>query len=360
MKSQLRTISPYKPGKRIEDVQHELGLEKVEKLASNENPFGNSPKVKEAVEAVISGLAYYPDGYAADLRTVLSRHLGVKETQLIFGNGTDELVHLLSRAMLYPGKNTVMADPTFPNYKRNALIEGAEVREVPLIEGRHDLEGMLQQIDENTGLVWICNPNNPTGVYITDSELRYFLERVSEDVLIVVDEAYIEYVTAEDFPQTIDLLDQYPNLLITRTFSKAYGLAGLRIGYGISHENVIQLLEPARDPFNVSLVAQTAAIAALNDQAFVEKAVEENNKGKEQYYAFCKENGLNFYPTQGNFILIDLNVSGDVVFDYLLKRGYIVRSGEALGCPTAVRITIGSEAQNAGVIQCLKDFIDGK
>jgi len=358
LKSQLRHILPYKPGKRIEDVQQELGLTHVEKLASNENPFGSSPHVQAAITNVINGLSYYPDGYATALREALSDHLGVQPGQLIFGNGTDELIHLFSRAMLYPGKNAVMATPTFPNYKRNALIEGAEAREVPLKDGRHDLEGMLREVDENTGLIWICNPNNPTGVYVTADEFSAFMARVPEQVIVVVDEAYREYVTAADFPETLQMIDQYPNLIITRTFSKAYGLAGLRIGYGIAQDALIHELEPAREPFNVSSVAQAAALAALSDQAFIARTVEENNKGKQQYYAFCEEAGLAYYPTEGNFILIEFGISGDRIFDYLQRRGYIVRSGVQLGVPTAVRITIGSAEQNSGVIRCLKEFLN--
>ncbi|MGV3488092.1 MAG: histidinol-phosphate transaminase [Tuberibacillus sp.] len=358
LKSQLSTIMPYKPGKRIEEVQRELGLKSVEKLASNENPFGYSPKVKSALEEVLLGLSFYPDGYATDLREALSSHLGVKAEQLIFGNGTDELVHLFSRSVLYPGQNTVMAAPTFPNYKRNALIEGAEVREVPLVDGAHDLEAMLRLMDDHTGIVWICNPNNPSGVYIPNDDFVSFMDRVPDHVLVICDEAYREYVTVDDFPESIKMIDQYPNLIVTRTFSKAYGLAGLRIGYGIGNETLIQSLEPAREPFNVSSVAQAAAIAALSDQSFVEHSVKENTKGKKMYYEFCKEAGLDYYPTQGNFILIDFHQSGDIVFDYLQKRGFIVRSGTGLGCPTAVRITIGSEAQNTGLIRCLKDFLN--
>lgn len=358
MKSQLQAIQAYKPGKRIEEVQKELGLEKVEKLASNENPFGYSSKAKAAIENILSGLTLYPDGYATDLREAVAKHLGVEETHLIFGNGSDEIIHMLSRSVLLPGKNSVMATPTFPNYKRNALIDGAEVREVPLVDGRHDLESMLEKIDENTGIVWLCNPNNPTGLYITESELITFMSRVPKDTLVVCDEAYREYVTAPDFPNSIQLIDQYTNLFVTRTFSKAYGLAGLRIGYGIGSEEIVQTIEPTREPFNVSMVAQAAAIAALDDQDFIKTTVEQNSKGLESYYQFCKEHGLDFYPSQGNFILVDFSTSGDTVFDYLLKRGFIVRSGAALGCPTAVRITIGTTSQNQGVMEVLKGFLN--
>lgn len=357
MKEQLKHIEPYKPGKRIEEVQQELGLAKVEKLASNENPFGSSPKALDAVRQVLESSAYYPDGYATELRSAVSRHLNVREDRMIFGNGSDELISLVSRCTLQPGANVVAAWPTFSNYKRNALIDGAEVREIPLKNGEHDLEAMLEAVDERTEIVWLCNPNNPTGTYISENDFIGFLDRLPNTVLVVCDEAYKEYVVADDYPDTIKYIDQFPNLLVTRTFSKAYGLAGFRVGYGVGHEDLIRSLEPAREPFNVSRAAQAAACAAIGDQAFIEATVANTRKGLKQYYDFCEAAGLTYYPSQTNFILIDFGVSGDIVFDYLLKRGFIVRSGTGLGAPTAVRITIGTEEQNTGVIQCLKDFL---
>lgn len=357
MKPQLYRLTPYRPGKRIEEVKAELGLAQVVKLASNENPFGTSPKVGPAIQEVLKTLALYPDGHASALRAALADRLDIDPERLIFGNGTDELLHLFSRSVLSPGLNSVMAHPTFPNYKRNAIIDGAEVREIPLKNGRHDLDSMLEAIDENTGIVWLCNPNNPTGEYIREKELIDFLEQVPENTFVVCDEAYYEYVTADDFPNTIALMDRYPNLIVTRTFSKVYGLAALRIGYAIAQPAVIRALEAAREPFNVSAVAQAAALAALEDQAFVSESIRRNREGLETYYQFCDEAGLSYYRSQGNFILIQFSCSGDAVFDYLLKRGQIVRAGTALGVPNAVRITIGTREQNLGVIEGLKQFI---
>lgn len=358
MKEQLKTLQPYKPGKNIEDVKAELGLEKVVKLASNENPFGSSPNAIQGMERVFGELMVYPDGYAADLREKVSRHLGVSEDRLIFGNGTDEIIHILSRSLLEPGTNTIMADLTFPQYKRNAVIEGAEVREVPLKEdGRHDLEAMLAAIDDETRIIWLCNPNNPTGEYIRDHELRTFLDQVPAYVTVVCDEAYFEYVTASDFPDAVTLSNEYRQLFVTRTFSKAYGLAALRIGYGVGHADLVQGIEPAREPFNASRLAQAAAVAALDDHSFVDECSRKNRQGLEAFYDFCDTFQLKYFPSQTNFILIDFGVSGDVIYNYLLKQGYIVRSGEALGYPNGVRITIGTEADNEAVIQHLKDYI---
>ncbi|WP_044748062.1 histidinol-phosphate transaminase [Bacillus alveayuensis] len=360
VKRQLEQLTPYKPGKPIDEVKKEYGLEKVIKLASNENPYGFSPKAKEAILQSINHLEIYPDGYSRALREKLAEHLGVKETQIIFGNGSDEVVQIICRAFLEAGTNTVMAAPTFPQYRHNAVIENAEIREIPLIDGNHDLESMLQAIDEHTRVVWICNPNNPTGTYVGEQALLSFLENVPKHVLVVVDEAYYEYVKAEDYPQTVPLLNKYDNLMILRTFSKAYGLAGLRIGYGIASETLIRQMESAREPFNTSVLAQAAALAALDDQQFINDCAEKNKQGLKQFYRFCDEHSLKYYYSEGNFILIDFGIEGNEVFQYLLERGIIVRSGNALGFPTSVRITIGTESQNEEVLAALTAMLKEK
>lgn len=359
-KKQILDLPPYQPGKSIEDVKRQYGLEKIVKLASNENPYGSSEKVMAAIHNISSSLALYPDGYATNLRNALAEQLKVQPDQLIFGNGSDELILVISRSLLLPGTNTVMASPTFPQYKHNAVVEGAEVREVPLVNGEHDLEAMLKAIDENTKVVWVCSPNNPTGVYIPNEKLVEFLDQVPQNVLVVLDEAYYEYVKTDDYYDAISLTSSYPNLIVLRTFSKIYGIASLRVGYGVANSSIIAALEPVREPFNVNTFAQVAAIAALEDQSFVEDCRQRNREGLEQFYQFCTDNQLDFYPSQGNFILIDFKVDGNEVFQYLLERGYIVRSGKALGFPTSVRITVGSKEQNEGVLAELSQFLQLK
>ena len=357
IKEQLLSLKPYQPGKPIEEVKKEFNLTKVVKLASNENPYGCSEKAKQAILDELDKLAIYPDGYSALLRTQVAKHVGVNDEELLFGNGSDEVVQIICRALLSPQKNTVMATPTFPQYKHNAVIEGAEIREVPLVDGDHNLDEMLNQIDENTTVLWVCTPNNPTGTYVKKQELIDFLSKVPKHVLVVVDEAYYEYVVAEDYPQTVPLLKDYPNLMILRTFSKAYGLAALRVGYGIANADLIRKIEPAREPFNTSRVAQAAAIAALEDPEFVSECSDKNKQGLQQFYQFCEDLNLDFYPSEGNFILIDFKRDSDEVFNALLKKGYIVRSGNALGFPTHLRITVGTEQQNAEIIEILKEFV---
>lgn len=356
-KEQLLQLKPYQPGKSISEVKRQYGLSDIVKLASNENPFGSSERVRNEISRYTAKFSMYPDGYATELRTRLAAHLDVKEGQIILGNGSDEIIQMIARGLLSPHTKTVMAAPTFPQYRHNGIVEGCEIAEVPLVNGAHDLEGMAAAIDSKTSVVWLCSPNNPTGIYITEEEMTTFMARVPGDVLVVLDEAYFEYVTADNYHDSLRLLKQYKNLIILRTFSKIYGLASFRVGYGIAHEETIRALEPVREPFNVNSLAQAAAIAALDDQRFVEECKKENKAGLQQFYDFCDRAGLKYYPSQGNFILIDFNSDGQKVFQFLLERGYIVRSGQALGFPTCVRITIGSKEQNDGVIGVIKEYL---
>jgi histidinol-phosphate aminotransferase len=356
-KKQLLSLTPYQPGKSIDEVKRKFNLDHIVKLASNENPFGCSNKVLTALRETQPSMAIYPDGYATSLRESLAASLNVKLEELIFGNGSDEIIQIISRALLGQDSNTVMAAPTFPQYRHNAIIEGAEIREIPLKDGEHDLDGMLSAIDDKTNVVWVCSPNNPTGTYISESELIQFLDKVPSHVLIVLDEAYHEYVVAEDYYDSVSLSRKYQNLIVLRTFSKIYGLASLRVGYGIANPSIIRALEPAREPFNLNSFAQLAAMAALEDKEFVQQTKQKTRDGLEQFYEFCKLNGLFYYPSQGNFILIDFKIDADQVFKYLLAKGYIVRSGKALGFPTSVRITVGTKEQNEGLFTAISEFL---
>lgn len=356
-KSQLIGLPVYQPGKPIEEVKKEYNLTEVIKLASNENPFGCSDQVQAAILNECANLSIYPDGAAMQIRQALAKHYQLEVDQIIMGNGSDEIVQQITRTYLEPGKNSVMADPSFSMYKINVVIEGAEAREVPLVNGVHDLEGMLAQIDEQTTVVWVCNPNNPSGTYVTQTELEHFLSQVPADVLVVLDEAYFEYVEATDYPDSVPLLAKYPNLIILRTFSKIYGLAALRIGYGLASPAIIDQLNHVREPFNTSRVAQAAAIAALNDQDFVKECKHKNRQGLEQLYAAFDQLGLFYYPSQTNFVLVDLNMPGNQAFEALLQQGIIVRSGEALGFPTFVRITVGTAEQNQKIIEAISTLV---
>ncbi|MED3660635.1 histidinol-phosphate transaminase [Ureibacillus sp. FSL K6-8385] len=356
-KEQIYGMKAYQPGKPIEEVQKEFGLKEVIKLASNENPFGCSPKVKEFIKNNDINYAIYPDGYAQELRTAVSKHLGVEENQLLFGSGSDDIIAIISRALLYPGVNTVMADPSFSQYSHNAEIEGAEIRKVPLKDGKHDLEKMFEAIDENTSIVWICNPNNPTGTIVADEELSAFLKKVPKEVLVVLDEAYFEYITDPAYQDTLHYVEEYPNVIIMRTFSKAYGLAAFRVGYAIGQADVISKLEPVRAPFNNTVLSQKVAIVALEDQEFIKETVERTERAKRQYEEFCKKHGLKYYPSQTNFILFEVKTDSDVIFQEMMKRGFIVRSGNALGTPGFIRVSFGTEEQNSKFLETLEGVL---
>ncbi|PTX59914.1 histidinol-phosphate aminotransferase [Melghirimyces profundicolus] len=356
-KRTLVGLPVYQPGKPLEEVKRELGLSEVIKLASNENPFGCSPKVWESLKEEESFTAMYPEGLAPELREELAGHLGVAPSKLIFGNGSDEVVQMIARTFMEPGDEAVMADITFPRYKTQTVIEGGTPVEVPLKNGVHDLKGMARAITERTRIVWICNPNNPTGTIIRREELESFLAEVPEDVLVVMDEAYHEYVDDPSYPDTVSLLDRDPRLIVLRTFSKIYGLAAFRIGYGVAAEAVVTELNKVREPFNANRLAQRAALAALGDQDFVRRCFEANRDGMKQIQSQLDEWGLPHFPSQGNFLLLDTGRPAEEVFQCLLRKGVIVRSGAALGYPTHLRVTIGNEKQNERFLdelaQCL-------
>ncbi|OZM57278.1 histidinol-phosphate transaminase [Lottiidibacillus patelloidae] len=357
LKSRITKLGVYQAGKPIEEVQKEYGLKKVIKLASNENPYGCSPTAIAAGNQFLNELAIYPDSNATLLKSKLASHLNVKETQFLLGNGSDEIIQLLCRSILHEGTNSVMADITFPQYKHNSLVEGAEVREIPLIDGYHDLDGMAHVIDEQTKIVWICNPNNPTGTYVNESSLRAFLNKVPSTCLVVIDEAYVEYAAALDFPQSISLLEEFDNVLLLRTFSKGYGLASCRVGYAIGNEKLMGSLNIVRAPFNVGRLSQAIATAALDDQAFIQETHIKNRTEMERYYHFCDQKGLAYFPSQTNFLLFEVKQSGEILFEKLLREGIIIRPGEKLGYPNYIRVTIGKKEENDIVLSTLDKFI---
>ncbi len=356
-KANIVDLPVYQPGKPIEEVKKELGLAEVIKLASNENPFGFSEQAKVALLADLGNLSLYPDGASVDLSAVLAEKLDVNSDQLIFGAGSDEVILMIARAFLRPGDETVMASHTFPQYKHNAQVEGATCIEVPLRDGTHDLPAMLTSVNERTRIVWICNPNNPTGTMVTHSDVQSFLDQVPASVMVVLDEAYVEYIDHPEFPNSLELLKQYPNLVILRTFSKIYGLAALRIGYGIGRAATIRSINQVREPFNTGRLAQAAAKAALLDDAFISFCREQNRKGIDYMCSEFEALGLDYFPAFGNFVMVDVKRPAEPVFDGLLRRGIIVRGGHKLDFPTHIRVTVGSQQQNEAFIQALREVL---
>ncbi|SDY97840.1 histidinol-phosphate transaminase [Thermoactinomyces sp. DSM 45892] len=357
-KKSIQGLAVYQPGKPLEEVRRELGLERIIKLASNENPFGSSKAVWKAIEQGKDSLQLYPEGHAPILREKVAEHLEVDPRRLIFGNGSDEIVQMIACTYLERDTEAVMADLTFPRYKTVTKIEGATPVRVPLKGGTHDLEGMLAAITEKTRVVWICNPNNPTGTIVGRTELESFLDQVPDHVLTVIDEAYAEYVTDSSYPDSLSLLDYNPNIIVLRTFSKIYGLAALRVGFGVAHPEVVTELNRVRDPFNVNRLAQLAASSAMEDQTFVFYCRNQNESGRKQITGRLDQLGLFHYPSHGNFILFDTGFPANDVFQFLLHRGVITRSGEGLGFPTFLRVTIGSKEENEIFLKELEAFLE--
>ncbi|MBM7454993.1 histidinol-phosphate aminotransferase [Oceanisphaera litoralis] len=349
----VEKLHPYQPGKPVEELERELGISNSVKLASNENPMGLGPKAKAAIERALPDLARYPDANGFALKTRLSEKLGVNTDQLILGNGSNELIDLIYHTFVSPGQQVVFSQYTFIVYALATQAHGAEAVEVPAKDFGHDLDAMAAAITDQTRLVCITNPNNPTGTFLTKAELVAFLARVPEQVLVVLDEAYTEYVAEDERHPSIDWLAQYPNLIVSRTFSKAYGLAGLRVGYMVAHSELIGVLNRVREPFNCNSLALAAAEAALDDEAYLSEAVALNRREMARYQAFFQQQGLRYVPSRGNFITLDLQRDAAPVYEALLREGVIVRPIAGYGLPTCLRISIGLEQENQRCMDAL-------
>ena len=353
----VRNIAPYVPGKPISEVKRELGISDVVKMASNENPLGPSPMVQQALRESVDQLHLYPDGYAYELRQALAGHLRVEAEQLVFGNGSDEVIRMIAETYFCPEDEVVMATPTFSVYRAVADLMGARPVEVPLQNHTHNLWAMAQAITDQTKAVFICNPNNPTGTIVSQSQLKSFLRDIPSTAVVVLDEAYYEYVKDESYRGSLELIGEDHTVIILRTFSKVYGLAGLRIGYGISDSETVQLLERVREPFNTNALAQIAALASLEDQAHVDESLAVNERGKAYLYRAFEDMGLEYVPSHTNFILVDVGRDCLRVFEELLAKGVIIRAGASFGYPTKIRVTVGTEEQNTRFVAALADVL---
>ena len=357
-KDYVEGIHPYKPGKPIKEVERELGLRHVVKLASNENPLGPSPKALRAMRRAIREVHLYPEGSSYYLVQRLSAELGVPGEQILIGNGSNEILELLSRGFLSPGDQIISSETSFLVYPILAKACGADFVAVPMKDHRYDLEGILKAITDRTRIVFIANPNNPTGTYVTDREVAAFLEKVPPHVVVCFDEAYVDFVDARDFPVMMDYVRRgQSNLILMRTFSKSYGLAGLRVGYAVSNAKMIGYLHKIRQPFNVNSIAQAGATAALDDRFFLWRTRHCVNWGRSFFYKRFREMGLKFLPSQANFVLVDTGHDGDEVFQALLKQGMIVRSMKEYGLQTWIRVSVGRRSQNALFVRLLKSYL---
>ncbi len=351
----IRAIAPYQPGKPVAELARELHLEpdSIIKLASNENPLGVSPLAMQAMQQALADIARYPDGNGFELKQAIVNKFGVAMPQIVLGNGSNDVLDMAARVFLAPGLEAVYSQHAFAVYPLATQSVGAAGIEVPAKNFGHDLEAIAKAVTERTRMVFLANPNNPTGTYLRAAELLRFLEAVPVRVVVVLDEAYNEYLTDELKTDSISWLARFPNLVITRTFSKAYGLAGLRVGYALAHERVAELMNRVRQPFNVNSISLAAAAAGLNDDDFVRRSCELNVIGMQQITQGLSKLGLSFIPSFGNFISVNVGDAAKI-FQQLLQRGVIVRPVAGYGMPAFLRVSTGLEAENARFLDALK------
>lgn len=349
----IASLVPYVPGKPLEELQRELGLSRVIKLASNENPCGPSPKALAAISTATGSLNRYPDGSGYRLREALAERWKVSRDQVILGNGSDEIIGLLAQAFLSPGDEAVMADQTFVIYKLQVMAAHGRPIEVPLREWRHDLQAMAKAVTPRTRLLFVCNPNNPTGTMVSAAEVEALMARVPEHVIVIFDEAYYEYVRDHGFPDALQYVRQTRNVVVLRTFSKIYGLAGLRIGYGLTSPEITNYLNRLRPPFNANSLAQRAALAALEDETHVAKSRAMNETEMAKVSAGLTALGLHPVPSQANFLYFDAGKDGGEVFEALLREGVIVRHIQG----RTVRVTIGLPEENQQFLHALQQVL---
>ena len=355
----VQKLSPYVPGKPVDELARELNLDPagIVKLASNENPLGPSPKALAAIQAELSELTRYPDGNGFVLKQRLAQRYSVGVHQVTLGNGSNDILELVARAYLAPGLNAVFSEHAFAVYPIATQAVGAEGRAVVAKNWGHDLDAMADAIDENTRVVFVANPNNPTGTWFDAAALGTFLARVPAHVLVVLDEAYIEYAEGQELPDGLAYLADYPNLLVSRTFSKAYGLAALRVGYAISSPVIADVLNRVRQPFNVNSLALAAACAALDDVDYLAASRRVNDAGMAQLERGFRQLGLEWIPSRGNFIAVDFARDAAPINQALLREGVIVRPVAGYGMPTFLRVSIGTERENARFLDVLTQVL---
>ncbi|MCE5299699.1 MAG: histidinol-phosphate transaminase [Spirochaetia bacterium] len=346
-------IKPYIPGKPIEEVRREYGIKDIIKLASNENPMGPSKLAVRAMAKKLGEVSLYPESSAYNLRNALAMQLNIRKDMLVFGNGSNELLNMLAQAFVTPGDEVVFSTLSFTVYQSAADMTGGTAIMIPHKDFAHDIDGFIKRLSDRTKLVYLCNPNNPTGTIISKQDFEKFMEAVKPETIVALDEAYFEFVDDRNCPDGMQYLSKYPNLVVLRTFSKVYGLAGVRVGYAAADPEIISIIERVRASFNVNMPAQAAAEAALRDKAHVEKTLKNNNDGKKYLYAELEKLGIEYVPTNANFIFVKFPANCNVVFEALLKKGVIIRPQyDNYG-----RITIGTASQNKRLIAALKQVL---
>jgi histidinol-phosphate aminotransferase len=356
-RQEIFKLKPYIPGKPIEEVKRELGIDNIIKMASNENPLGPSPLALAAITAALPEIYLYPDANCFELKQRLADYYEVPANSILIGNGSDELLKLLAEAFINKGDQVIFAQPTFSEYEFVSLIMGAECIKIPLKNYSLDLEATLQAITPKTKIIFVCNPNNPSGTIIESEAMHAFMEQVPDDIIVVFDEAYGEYVENPNFPNSLDFVRAGRNAIVSHTFSKIYGLAALRAGYAITTPAIAQVIEMVTEPFNVNTLAQVGALAALDDREHVLRSKQLNHDGKQYLYAELNRLGLEYVPTEANFILIDCGINCQTVFKDLLRQGIIIRTCDHFGFPNSIRVTVGKTEENQRFIKSLENVL---
>lgn len=364
----VQKLTPYSPGKPLDALKREYGIDDAIKLASNESPLGPSITALKAIEQALPELHRYPDGNGFELKSALAKRHGLSVEQITLGNGSNDILELVARCFVMPEQGVLFSEHAFAVYPIVTMAVNGLIQAVPALPKTHaqspyghDLDAMLIAIDERTRVIFVANPNNPTGTWLTRDALRVFIEQVPSNIIVVVDEAYFEYVEHADYPNAIEWVNEFENLMVTRTFSKAYGLPGVRVGYGVSQAGLADCLNRARQPFNVNSLAQTAALAALSDEQYVDEAIQTNKEGMQALTAAFDELSLPYIPSVGNFVCVDLasttNKTADEVYQGLLHAGVIVRPVANYGLPNYLRISIGTARENQRFINALRAII---
>lgn len=352
----VQELHPYQPGKPISELERELGITNIVKLASNENPIGISAKAKAAMEKEFADLARYPDANGYYLKAKLAERLGVGIGQITLGNGSNDVLELIARVFVAPEHEVIYSQHAFVVYPIVTQAIGAKKVVIPAKGWGHDLEATAAAITPNTRMIFIANPNNPTGTWVNKTDLKAFMDKVPQDVIVVVDEAYYEYVEYAEYPQTVPWIKEYPNLIVTRTFSKAYGLAGVRAGYAVANEEITGLINRPRQPFNMNSLALAAAEAVLDDHAYLQKALDVNKSGMQQLISVFDELGYDYIPSVTNFITVDMKQAAGPLYQQMLEQGVIVRPVGNYEMPNHLRISIGLEEENAKFIRVLREM----
>lgn len=352
----ISDLKPYIPGKPIEDVKRELGLKEVIKLASNETSVGPSPLAVEAVIKEVKNIHLYPEATSRLLREKLADKLKIDKEMIIFGNGADDILDLIGMAFINEGDEVITSETTFPAYRTAVKIMGGKFVSVKLKDFRFNLEGIAEKINEKTKMIFLCNPNNPTGTILTKEEVNGFMEKISQDIIVVFDEAYCDYVENKSYANGLSFVSEGKNVIVVRTFSKIAGIAGVRIGYAIARQELISCLRRVVNPFTTNRLAQVAALASLDDEKHRKKVLNSNHEGKKYLYQELNKLELFYISTETNFIFIDVKEDSEIIFNKLLKKGVIVRPGKPYGCVNFIRVTIGTAYENQKFIQAIREI----